>query len=226
MAVLDPHTPHKLLRDIQSLLTENRNILARYFKAQVGYRGNEEADTLAEKTITEGVFNSNFTCGDPTILPYELIRVRNRVTIDLNVRLTRAWQVLDVYASRLITLTPPEYGATKGWSDEDAGRKVEVWLDLNSLIAGGRACSVTEVANYENVAQDCGNGTKALDSTEKIIEGTKKTINWNLDGKDWFLFGEIGANYVSSFLTLNCWLRCGTILADVVGWAVSYGRRL
>ncbi|GBN33247.1 hypothetical protein AVEN_95015-1 [Araneus ventricosus] len=38
----------------------------------------------------------------------------------------------------------------------------------------GRRCSVTEVANYENVGQDCGNGTKALDSTEKTIEGTKK----------------------------------------------------
>ncbi|GBN79052.1 hypothetical protein AVEN_136135-1 [Araneus ventricosus] len=63
---------------------------------------------------------------------------------------------------------------TKGWSDEDAGRKVEDWLDLISLIAGGRGCSVTEVANFENVGQDCGNGTKALDSTEKTIEGTKK----------------------------------------------------
>ncbi|GBO46847.1 hypothetical protein AVEN_261203-1 [Araneus ventricosus] len=62
----------------------------------------------------------------------------------------------------------------KGWRDEDAGWTVEVWLVLNSLIAGGRGCSVTEVANYENVGQDCGNGTKALDSTEKTIEGTKK----------------------------------------------------
>ncbi|GBM50336.1 hypothetical protein AVEN_142345-1 [Araneus ventricosus] len=62
----------------------------------------------------------------------------------------------------------------KGWSDEDAGRKVEVRLDLIPLISGGRGCSVTEVANYANVGQDCGNGTKALDSTEKTIEGTKK----------------------------------------------------
>ncbi|GBN28422.1 hypothetical protein AVEN_171947-1 [Araneus ventricosus] len=38
----------------------------------------------------------------------------------------------------------------------------------------GRGCSDTEVANYENVGQDCGNGTKALDSTEKTIEGTRK----------------------------------------------------
>ncbi|GBN90831.1 hypothetical protein AVEN_266137-1 [Araneus ventricosus] len=62
----------------------------------------------------------------------------------------------------------------KGWSYEDAGRKVEVRMDLNSLIAGGRGCSDTEVANYENIGQDCGNGTKALDSTEKTIEGARK----------------------------------------------------
>ncbi|GBM12812.1 hypothetical protein AVEN_247585-1 [Araneus ventricosus] len=114
----------------------------------------------------------------------------------------------------------------KGWRDEDAVWTVEVWLVLNSLIAGGRGYSVTEVAICENVGQDCGNGTIALDSTEKTIEGKKKTINWDLDGKDWFLFGESGANYGSSFLTLNCWLRCGTILADVVGWLVPYSRRL
>ncbi|GBO22369.1 hypothetical protein AVEN_35397-1 [Araneus ventricosus] len=56
-------------------------------------------------------FNSSFTYGDPTILPYELIHSRNRDTIGHNVRLARAWQVLDVYTSRLITLTPHEYDA-------------------------------------------------------------------------------------------------------------------
>ncbi|GBM42145.1 hypothetical protein AVEN_99063-1 [Araneus ventricosus] len=50
MAELDPHTPHKLVRDIQSLLTQKRNILVRWIKAYVGYRGNEEADTLAKKS--------------------------------------------------------------------------------------------------------------------------------------------------------------------------------
>ncbi|GBN52006.1 hypothetical protein AVEN_38253-1 [Araneus ventricosus] len=55
MAVLDPHVPHQLVRDIQSLLTQNRNILIRWIKAHAGYRGNEEADTLAKKAITEGV---------------------------------------------------------------------------------------------------------------------------------------------------------------------------
>ncbi|GBL79035.1 hypothetical protein AVEN_48986-1 [Araneus ventricosus] len=55
MAVLDPHTPHQLVRDIQSLLTQNQNILVEWIKAHAGYRGNEEADTLAKKAITEGV---------------------------------------------------------------------------------------------------------------------------------------------------------------------------
>ncbi|GBM33333.1 hypothetical protein AVEN_194941-1 [Araneus ventricosus] len=54
-------------------------------------------------------FNSNFTCGDPTILPYEFNRSRNHDTVGHNVRLARAWKVLDVYVSRLITMTPPEY---------------------------------------------------------------------------------------------------------------------
>ncbi|GBM40151.1 hypothetical protein AVEN_100564-1 [Araneus ventricosus] len=54
-------------------------------------------------------FNSNFTCGDPTIMPYEIIHSRNRGTVGQNVRLPRPCQVLDVYAPRLITLTPPEY---------------------------------------------------------------------------------------------------------------------
>ncbi|GBN00103.1 hypothetical protein AVEN_145566-1 [Araneus ventricosus] len=55
--------------------------------------------------------NSNFTCGYPTTLVYELIHSGNRCIVGHNVRLPRAWQVLDVYASRLITLTPPEYSA-------------------------------------------------------------------------------------------------------------------
>ncbi|GBO34141.1 hypothetical protein AVEN_112212-1, partial [Araneus ventricosus] len=48
---------------------------------------------------------------DPTILPYELIHSRSRGTVGHNVRLSRTWQALDVYASHLITLTPPGYGA-------------------------------------------------------------------------------------------------------------------
>ncbi|GBN78375.1 hypothetical protein AVEN_258015-1 [Araneus ventricosus] len=56
-------------------------------------------------------FNRNFTCSDQTILPHELIHSRNRGTVGHNVRLPRAWQVLDVSASRLITLTAPKCGA-------------------------------------------------------------------------------------------------------------------
>ncbi|GBO13842.1 hypothetical protein AVEN_41328-1 [Araneus ventricosus] len=55
MAELDPHTPQKLVREIPSLLAQNRNILVKWIKAYVGYRGNEEADTLSENATTEGV---------------------------------------------------------------------------------------------------------------------------------------------------------------------------
>ncbi|GBM51344.1 hypothetical protein AVEN_110800-1 [Araneus ventricosus] len=55
--------------------------------------------------------NSNFTCGNPTILPYKLIHSRNHGTVGHNVSLPRACQDIDVYAFRLITLTPPKYGA-------------------------------------------------------------------------------------------------------------------
>ncbi|GBN04702.1 hypothetical protein AVEN_242891-1 [Araneus ventricosus] len=55
IAVVDPHIPHQLVRDIQSLLTQNRNILVRGIQAHIGYRGSEEADTLAKKSITESV---------------------------------------------------------------------------------------------------------------------------------------------------------------------------
>ncbi|GBN00533.1 hypothetical protein AVEN_263889-1 [Araneus ventricosus] len=64
----------------------------------------------------------------------------------------------------------------KGWGEEDAGWTVEVWLVLNSLIAGGRGCSVTEVAICKNVGQDCGNGPIALSSTAKTIEGKKNQL--------------------------------------------------
>ncbi|GBN56816.1 hypothetical protein AVEN_259416-1 [Araneus ventricosus] len=48
-----------------------------------------------------------------------------------------------------------------------------------------------------------GMGRKHWTQLRRLLkERGKKTINWDLDGKDWFLFGEIGANYGSSFLTL------------------------
>ncbi|GBN46277.1 hypothetical protein AVEN_77617-1 [Araneus ventricosus] len=55
MAVLDPYTPHQFVKDIQSFLTQNRNILVRWSKAHVGYRRNKETDTLAKNAIREGV---------------------------------------------------------------------------------------------------------------------------------------------------------------------------
>ncbi|GBO29815.1 hypothetical protein AVEN_192467-1 [Araneus ventricosus] len=68
-------------------------------------------DYVMRSSFAYGQFYSNFTCGNLTILPYELIHSRNRGTVGHKVRLPRALQVLDVYASRLTTLTPPEYGA-------------------------------------------------------------------------------------------------------------------
>ncbi|GBL91907.1 hypothetical protein AVEN_172812-1 [Araneus ventricosus] len=62
-------------------------------------------DYVMHSSFAYRQLNSNFTCGDPTILPYERIHSRNRGTVGHNVRLPRAWQVFDVYASRLITLT-------------------------------------------------------------------------------------------------------------------------
>ncbi|GBM43680.1 hypothetical protein AVEN_210721-1 [Araneus ventricosus] len=56
-------------------------------------------------SLTYRLFNSDFMCGDSTILSYELIHSRKRGTVGNNVHLPRAWQVFDVYASRLITLT-------------------------------------------------------------------------------------------------------------------------
>ncbi|GBN09135.1 hypothetical protein AVEN_193873-1 [Araneus ventricosus] len=65
-------------------------------------------DYVMHSSFAYRQFNSNFTCGDPSILPYELIHSRRRGTVGHNVRLPRAWQFLDVYPCRFITLTPPE----------------------------------------------------------------------------------------------------------------------
>ncbi|GBN10947.1 hypothetical protein AVEN_147280-1 [Araneus ventricosus] len=65
-------------------------------------------DHVMQSSFAYRQFNSNFTCSDLKILPYELIHSRNR---GHKVHLPRAWQVLYVYAPRLITLTPLEYGA-------------------------------------------------------------------------------------------------------------------
>ncbi|GBM31793.1 hypothetical protein AVEN_166900-1 [Araneus ventricosus] len=72
-------------------------------------------DYMMHSSFAYRQFNSNFTCGDPTIFPYDL----NNGTISQPKSchcwsqrcLPRAWQVFDVFASRPITLTPPENGA-------------------------------------------------------------------------------------------------------------------
>ncbi|GBN42011.1 hypothetical protein AVEN_87617-1 [Araneus ventricosus] len=64
--------------------------------------------TVLLRSFASRQFNSHFTSGDPTILPYKLIHSRKCCTVGCNERLPRAWQILDVYSSRLITLT---YGA-------------------------------------------------------------------------------------------------------------------
>ncbi|GBO35106.1 hypothetical protein AVEN_186566-1 [Araneus ventricosus] len=51
-------------------------------------------DYVMHSSLAYRQFNSNFTCVDQTILPFELIHSRNRGTVGHNVRLPRAWQVL------------------------------------------------------------------------------------------------------------------------------------
>ncbi|GBO15353.1 hypothetical protein AVEN_226331-1 [Araneus ventricosus] len=104
MTVLDYHTPHQLLRDIQSLLTQNRNILVRWIKTHAGYRGNEEDDTLSKKAITEDVDSDSSACGevgDPinyaTYFP---------LTISWHIRIpsTSQWKVCGTKESRRIRI--------------------------------------------------------------------------------------------------------------------------
>ncbi|GBN70990.1 hypothetical protein AVEN_196766-1 [Araneus ventricosus] len=54
-------------------------------------RHNQASCGLMHSSFAYRQFNSNFTCGDPTILPYGLIHSRNRGTV--------GHIVLDVYAS-------------------------------------------------------------------------------------------------------------------------------
>ncbi|GBN97575.1 hypothetical protein AVEN_1411-1 [Araneus ventricosus] len=70
-------------------------------------------DYMMHSSFAYREVNSNFTCGDLKILPYEFIHSRNRGSVGHNVSMPRTWQVLDAYASRLITLISLEYGATR-----------------------------------------------------------------------------------------------------------------
>ncbi|GBM29454.1 hypothetical protein AVEN_255841-1 [Araneus ventricosus] len=59
-------------------------------------------DYVMHSSFAYRQFNNNFTCGDPTILPYELIHTRNCGTSGHNVRLNRAWtqQQLSLFPHR------------------------------------------------------------------------------------------------------------------------------
>ncbi|GBN53180.1 hypothetical protein AVEN_2957-1 [Araneus ventricosus] len=59
---------------------------------------------------------------------------------------------------------------------EDAGWTDEIWLVLNSLVAGGRGCSVIAVAICENAGREFG--SKAMHSTERRLlkEGTSGSV--------------------------------------------------
>ncbi|GBO32282.1 hypothetical protein AVEN_119789-1 [Araneus ventricosus] len=53
-AILNPTSPHPLVRDIQKQLQSKNNIYIGWVKAHIGHYGNETADELAKKAINEG----------------------------------------------------------------------------------------------------------------------------------------------------------------------------
>ncbi|GBN86922.1 hypothetical protein AVEN_145529-1 [Araneus ventricosus] len=65
-------------------------------------------DYVMHSSFAYRQFNSNFTCGDPTILPYELIHSRNRNTVGHNVRLPEG------VARPLFLRVPPHSADTTG----------------------------------------------------------------------------------------------------------------
>ncbi|GBM63508.1 hypothetical protein AVEN_73788-1 [Araneus ventricosus] len=69
-AILNPKTHHSIVREIQTLLLSNKHIHLRWFKAHVGYLGNECADQLANEAITKG---------DPFLLPKPLFYLKAEI---------------------------------------------------------------------------------------------------------------------------------------------------
>ncbi|GBN92422.1 Putative protein in type-1 retrotransposable element R1DM [Araneus ventricosus] len=54
-AILNPTSPHPLVRNIQNQLHAKNNINLGWIKAHIGHYGNEIADSLAKKAINEGI---------------------------------------------------------------------------------------------------------------------------------------------------------------------------
>ncbi|GBN47635.1 hypothetical protein AVEN_110409-1 [Araneus ventricosus] len=54
-AILNPTSPHDLVRNIQNQLQSKDNIDLGWIKAHIGHYGNETADALAKKAINEGI---------------------------------------------------------------------------------------------------------------------------------------------------------------------------
>ncbi|GBN19329.1 hypothetical protein AVEN_59628-1 [Araneus ventricosus] len=63
-------------------------------------------DSVMHRSFAYRQLNSNFACGDSTILPYELIHSRNLGTVGHKVRLPSAWSVHNVLPKVKTTPTP------------------------------------------------------------------------------------------------------------------------
>ncbi|GBL73055.1 hypothetical protein AVEN_53515-1 [Araneus ventricosus] len=120
-------------------------------------------DYVMHSSFAYRQFNSNFTCGDPTIVQHELNHSRIRATFGLNAYLAMAWQVLDVYVFRLITLTPPEYGAS--WETLISIHLFHPTINLGSMLPFCAKkfdnCSLCSSGGIHH-ATNCGNNSPGM----------------------------------------------------------------